>query len=237
MVINWVSKKGGRIQNEDAIGKAKAKRIVCVVVADGLGGHNGGKLASHITVNTILDSFKNNPGFSKSHLEEYITRAKDAVVERAKQDPELLRMSSTVVVLLVKGRRAMWANVGDTRLYRFQSSMLSEVTEDHSVAFLDFMDGHIEYNDIRQSLNQNKLTSVVGLSMDGVNYSNEVGINAATAFLVCTDGWWEYITEEEMEETLKDSPTCKVWLEKMLEIHNSKAPDDCDNYTALVGVI
>ncbi len=237
MVITWVSKEGGREINEDAVGKAKAKGIVCIVVADGLGGHNGGKIASELVVNTVIDCFIKNPGFSKDHLKEYIDKAKENVVGKAMSDPALLHMSSTAVILLVKGRRAMWANVGDSRLYRFYHGEICEVTEDHSVAFIDFVRGDIEYNDIRVSPNQNKLTSAIGMAMDTVNYSDECKINGATAFLLCTDGWWEYVTEEDMDKIFSQKSNSRDCLEAMLKIREENAPESSDNYTAVVVMI
>lgn len=234
MVITWVTREGGRAVNEDAVGKARAKGIVCVVVSDGLGGHNGGRIASELTVNTILESFNNNPGFSKEHLSRYINDARNKVMDKAVEDPDLLYMSSTAVVLLIKGRRAIWASVGDSRLYRIQNGEICEVTEDNSIAFLDFANGDIEYDDIRKSPNQNKLTSAVGVSMDIVNYSDMCKINSSTVFVVCTDGWWVYVNEEEMESTLKTSKNARHWLQKMIEIRNEKAPEDSDNYTAAI---
>ena len=232
MIITWLSKEGGREYNEDAVGKARKKGIVCVVVADGLGGHSGGKMASSIAVNSILSAFNENPGFSKSHIEGYIKKANEEIVNCAMNEPELLYMSSTVALLLVKGRHAIWANVGDSRLYKFSEGLITDVSEDHSVAFLDFAEGKIEYGDIRTSLNQNKLTSALGVSMDGVNISEVMRINHSTSFLLCTDGWWEHITEEEMEETLKKSKDAEMWLSDMLKIREANASEGSDNFTA-----
>lgn len=237
MVITWVSKPGGREVNEDAVAKARKKGIVCIVVADGLGGHNGGSIASALAVETVIESFNKNPGFSREHLEEYIENAKTAIVKKAMESPELLHMSSTAAVLLIKGRRAMWATVGDTRLYRFNYGEIAEVSEDHSVAFADFACGRIEYGEIRSSENQNKLTSALGVAMDGANFSEEIRIDTSQSFLICTDGWWKYVSEEDMENTCKSAPNAGKWLGKMLEICERNAPDNCDNYTAAVVVM
>ena len=210
---------------------------MCVVVADGLGGHSGGEIASTLAVNTILRAFENEPGFSKEHIEKYINEAKEAVVDRAMNDPELLHMSSTLVVLLLKGRRAIWANVGDSRLYKLCDGMISDVSEDHSLAFLDFVRGTIEYGEIRTSPNQNKLTSAVGVAMDGINVSEISPVNASSNFLLCTDGWWEYVTEEDIEMTYKKSSDAREWLRKMMEIREENAPEDSDNFTAAVVAI
>lgn len=237
MIITWISDKGGREVNEDAVGKTKKKGIVCVVCADGLGGHNGGRKASELAVGTIINEFEKNPGFSADHIGAYIEAAREAIVSRAMTDPELLYMSSTVAILLIKGRRAVWANVGDSRIYRFCDGMICDVSEDHSVAFLDFMSGKIEYDQIRTSENQNKLTSALGIAMDGMNVSEPVAVDSKTSFLLCTDGWWENIPDEEMEKTLSESKNARDWLERMLEIRNKNADDDSDNFTAAAVMI
>lgn len=237
MVIKWISKEGGRPDNEDFYGHTRKKGITCAVVADGLGGHSGGEIASRLTVNTILSEFKKEPGFSKEHIERYINTAKDAVVDKAMNDPLLLYMSSTIVVLLIKGRRAMWANVGDSRIYKLYEGSITDVSEDHSLAFLDFVRGSIEYNDIRTSPNQNKLISAIGVSMDGINISEPTSAGVGSAFLLCTDGWWEYVTERDMEETYKNSSNIHDWLKRMIDIREENAPEDSDNYTAMVVMI
>ena len=237
MIVTWICKEGGREVNEDAVGKIRKKGIVCVAVADGLGGHSGGTLASKLAIDTVLSEFAKEPVFSKEYIEKYIMAANEAIVSHAMNDPELLYMSSTIAVLLIKGRRAIWANVGDSRMYRLSEGVVAEVSEDHSLAFLDFVNGTSEYDDIRRSPNQNKLTSALGIALDGVNVSDKIHINASTSFVLCTDGWWEYVTEEDMENTFKSSCDTQKWLEKMIAIREEKAPANSDNYTAAIVVI
>lgn len=233
MLVTGITKKGGRSCNEDAYGEARAKGVFCAVVADGLGGHTGGAIASKMAVNTILERFKENPEFSADALRQYIMAASDAIAHHAAHDPENVYMSSTVVVLLQKGGRAIWANVGDSRLYRFHDADIAEVTEDHSLAFLDFMSGIIEYDDIRNSENQNKLTSALGIGLRDMNISKPVRVDSSTAFLLCTDGWWEYVPDEDMENILRQSATTRQWLERMMELREANAPEGSDNYTAV----
>lgn len=232
MLVSGVSKKGGRPVNEDAWGEVRAGDILCVVVADGLGGHKGGMLASRIAVDTVLAKFVSAPGFSSETAKELAEAANLAVREKAGTDPELVRMSTTIVILLIKGRSAVWANVGDSRLYRFEENMIAEVTEDHSLAFADFMNGVTEYDDIRRSDKQNMLTNALGLSFGGVSLHNPIELASVTAFLLCTDGWWEYVNEDQMEQTLKNSKNTRAWIDAMLKIHDLNATGTCDNYTA-----
>lgn len=237
MIITWVSKEGGRETNEDAVGKLRKKGIVCLVVADGLGGHRGGEIASGLAVNTILSEFEKNPGFSKEYILKYIESAKEKITDRAMNDPDLLYMSSTAAVLLIKGRRAIWANVGDSRIYKFCDGLITDVSEDHSLAFIDFVNGAIEYDQIRTSPNQNKLTSAIGVAMDGVNVSEISRINSHTSFLLCTDGWWEYIPDSDMEESLSKAKNAQTWLLQMMKFREENAPEDSDNFTAAAVMI
>ncbi len=237
MIVNWISRKGGRAVNEDYVGSTREKGILCVAVADGLGGNGGGEIASKLTVDSILSSFKKEPVFSEEQLKKYIDNAKSSVSRKALSDPELLHMASTVAVIMIKGKRAICATVGDTRIYKFSNGDISEVSEDHSLAFMDFMRGKIEYDEIRTSENQNILTSAVGIDMDRVNFSHSSGINSSVAFLICSDCWWKYVTEDDMETTIKASGNAREWLERMAKIRDDKAPENSDNYTAAVIMI
>lgn len=232
MLVSGVTKKGGRPVNEDAWGEVYAKGIECVVAADGLGGHSGGSLASRAAVDAVMEDFKAAPEFSADALARLVAAANKAVMTRAETDPALVHMSTTIAILLIKGRNAMWATVGDTRIYLFEDNMIVEVTEDQSLAFADFVDGVIEYDDIRRSEKQNLLTNALGASFGEANVRDMVRLVNNAAFLVCTDGWWEYVTEPQMEGALKASKNAHDWLSAMLTIREGAAPERSDNYTA-----
>ena len=102
------------------------------------------------------------------------------------------------------------------------------------MAFLDFVNGSIEYVDIRTDSNRNKLTSALGVSMDGINVSDIIPLDSQTSFLICTDGLWEYITEDEMEDMLNKSCDARQWLQSMIELREDKAREKSDNFSAVV---
>ncbi|MBQ3426328.1 MAG: serine/threonine-protein phosphatase [Clostridia bacterium] len=232
MLVSGVTKKGGRPVNEDAWGEVNAGGIECVVVADGLGGHNGGSIASGAAVEAVIRSFKSEPKFSADTLKKLVEEANGAVMAKAETEPTLVHMSTTIAILLIKGRNAMWATVGDTRIYLFEDNMIAEVTEDQSLAFADFISGEIEYDDIRHSDKQNKLTNALGAAFGKADISEPVRVDSRAAFLVCTDGWWEHVREPQMEETLKGAYTTHDWLSEMLSIREEAAPENSDNFTA-----
>lgn len=232
MRLSIVSEKGDRAENEDCAGEVKARGIECIVVADGLGGHKSGAVASRIGVETVLNKFKEEPRFSGEAIEKYIEYAHEAIFEKSRERLIYSNMGATIAILLIKGKTAIYGNVGDTRIYHFTDNIIDTVSEDHSLAYKQFTDGQIEYEDIRTSPDQNKLLGAVGLEYNEVYISEEIPIDGNTAFLVCTDGWWELINEEQMENTLKESNDTKEWINAMREIVVDFPHENKDNFTA-----
>jgi serine/threonine protein phosphatase PrpC len=230
-----LSNPAGRKVNEDASSSYQcADGQGCWVVADGLGGHGGGDVASRIAVNTIVDAYRNTTNFSATYLGQLMELAQQAIVSRQQDDYRLSAMRSTVVVLLLDDAKALWAHVGDTRLYHFANGHIVFQTKDHSVpqAMVDAKD--IGYDDIRHHEDRNRLTRSLG--NDGkvrtTLLDQPVAIGEGDAFLMCTDGFWEFVTENVMEATLDESDTPEKWLVKMETILLGNAPSGHDNYTA-----
>ena len=225
MIVTSISKQGGRDINEDSIGKAKAKGIVCVVIADGLGGHNGGKIASETAVNTVIDSFLKSPGFSKEHLKQYIESANEKIVSIAKDDPQLIHMSSTVVVLLVKGRKAIWANVGDSRLYLVNEG-IQQITIDHSYVEEMVRMGGLDREQARNHKNKNIITRAIG-AQSAVNPDFfEVNLKKGDRIFMCTDGVSNMLTDEEILSILNDEGTEEERIDRIVEAANEHGGRD-----------
>jgi PPM family protein phosphatase len=114
-----VSSVGGRASNQDAIGRAERGELVCFVVSDGAGGHEGGEVASQTVVQSVLSNFSERPDFSADATPAMVAEAAIAVARSKKQRPSLQGMSATVALALVDraGAQATWAHMGDTRIY------------------------------------------------------------------------------------------------------------------------
>ena len=230
-----ISHHAGRKVNEDASGNHQISAgRGCWVVADGLGGHGGGDVAARIAVDTIVDAYRNNPDFSSAYLGKTVELAQQAILSRQQDDDRLSGMRSTAVVLLLENAMACWAHVGDTRLYHFASGRIIFQTKDHSVPQAMVDAGDIGYDDIRHHEDRNRLTrslSSVG-KVRATILDHPVAIGGGDAFLLCTDGFWEYVAEAEMEVTFAKSDTPERWLAEMEIILLRKAPASHDNYTA-----
>ncbi|MCR4746171.1 MAG: protein phosphatase 2C domain-containing protein [Lachnospiraceae bacterium] len=224
---------GGREINEDACCVFKKKgKGVCVVVADGLGGHGGGAVASRAAVTTISECFLNDNLNEAEDFMDWYVKANDAV--RSMQNREC-EMKTTMVTLMLKNNKAFWAHLGDSRLYHFVDDRLVEQTVDHSVSQMAVIRGDITPEEIRGHEDRNRLLSALGReSKVKPDFSATVRLDKGMhSFLLCTDGFWEYVLEKEMEKTLKRSEDAREWMGLMVDILKKRAKPNNDNNTAI----
>ena len=236
-VCRGYSDVGGRGVNEDFayLWTAENCAKLCAVVADGLGGHGGGDVASEVASRVIKDGF----------IAERSNKPKDVYKYFAAANNEILKINggknttlTTVVALFLDGQSATYSHLGDSRLYHFVNGELTARTLDHSVPQVAVALGEIDESQIRCHPDRNRVLKALG-----VLPSDEFTIDVKTlrlddgnshAFLLCTDGFWEYVYEAEMVEALKNSASVDDWLTSMRKIRDSRAPDDSDNNTAVV---
>ena len=235
MHIARISGKGGREKNEDAIGRLRKNGMYCFVLADGLGGQGSGEVASALAVKTVLECFDAHAEVSEEIIYAYIEAAQNAIIEARLENPRYADMGTTITVLLTDEKNAVWAHCGDSRIYRFRKNKIQEITDDHSVAFASFLAKEISYNEIRTSPDQNRLLRSLS---DGSKFRPDISelikVDKKTAFLMCSDGFWEYVDEDYMEYTIKKARSPKEWLEDMLDERARLAPPDADNFSAIV---
>ncbi|MCC8161313.1 MAG: serine/threonine-protein phosphatase [Oscillospiraceae bacterium] len=233
-----VSNAGGRKNNEDRIGYAGADGIWCFVLCDGLGGQLCGDAAAEIVRDAVCGAFEKNPELSGKALYRYMEMAASMLGEERENDESRYNMSSTAVTLLTDGERAVWAHAGDSRLYYISDGKISSITDDHSLAFAEFKRGMITYDEIRRSPNQNKLLRCINDVYDfNPDVSDVIKLKKGDAFLMCTDGFWEYVTENDIESTLSAAASPAQWLEKMLEVLHKNEIEENDNYSAIAVMI
>lgn len=236
-VTHAYSNAGGRSNNEDCLMYAGGVWLV----ADGLGGHDCGEVASK----TAADAVKSLVNGSSKQLDnnlmsEIIQTANMAVIDKQKSDKNLESMRTTVVFAATDGSKLKYANVGDSRFYYFRQGKIECISEDHSVSYASVKLGDIAFEDIRNDPDRNKLVKVLG---DKENLSvkipdKEITVQPGDAFLLCSDGFWEYVHETEMETDLAKSLSPKEWVNYMakriiLRTHNNGN----DNFTAIAVMI
>lgn len=235
-----ITNVGGRQSNQDALGSVRQEDLACFVVSDGAGGHEGGEIAANLVVKAILDSFLRELSFSNRAIRSYVEHAIVQVARSQAEGQRLKNMSATVAAILIdqKNRVALWAHMGDTRIYLFRGNKVHTMTRDHSLVqqFIDA--GYCKPEQARTHLQRSVLFAAIGAEGDTVPEITEdvVRIQDGDAFLICSDGFWEWVTEDDMEQTLARSAHVDDWLAGMSSIaeKNGRASlTPRDNYTAL----
>lgn len=230
-----VSQVGGRNENQDRAGHRVAGNRGCWVVADGLGGHKGGSIASALAVAAILQAYEADPVFSGEALAQYVAAGQKAITDQQDAEPALVSMRTTIVVLLMENGQALWAHAGDTRLYQFRDGRVLAQTVDHSVPQALVVAGVIDPEDIREHPDRNRILRSLGNAEDYRLTVTETPrpVLPGDAFLLCTDGFWEYVWEDEMLAALAETETAEAWLDRMTAYVPARAEPDHDNYTAI----
>lgn len=226
--------EGGRSYNEDSVTHDIYGNSGLFAVADGLGGHQYGEVASECVCYMLLEEWQRAGGETSAQwLEDTIELANQKVLELQKEKKADLK--STVVALAINNGRAVWANVGDSRLYYIHNSRIEAVTNDHSVAFKRYKAGEISRDDIRTDADQSGLLRAVG-NVERHKpevYDYDVIVQPGDAFMLCTDGMWEYLSDEEVLFELLKSRDAKEWSERLLLRLMNRIKGNNDNLTIL----
>ncbi|MGN0373751.1 MAG: PP2C family protein-serine/threonine phosphatase [Enterocloster sp.] len=236
ITFSMLSEIGSRSNNEDNIGMFQKDDSYCFILADGLGGHGKGEVASQIAVETSVMTFASEDGTFDTYIARAFEQAQGAIVKRQEEDRSAADMKTTLVVLTMDEKEAQWGHVGDSRLYHFYKNKMIERTADHSVPQLLVMTGEIKEKQIRHHPDRNRLLRVMGASKETPRFETgeKTALRAGDAFLMCTDGFWELIEEKKMEACLKKASDPQEWLSLMKSIVlKNGAGTDMDNYSAI----
>lgn len=226
---SYYSEIGGRKNNEDAAQIVEAGGTTLAVVADGLGGYVNGEIASHIAIRTITAELSQRK-VSHHALKAAIDAANAQIIKEQETGGG---MKSTVAVLWMNSSGALAANVGDTRIYQFRDGQIVYQSRDHTLLQLEVISGELKQQDVRKNPDRNCLLRALGAGEEVKADIVELSVRPGDAFLLCTDGFWDNILEEEMVETLSDASLASDWLRSMRRIAERRMSADNDNHTAI----
>ncbi len=226
---------GSRPVNEDSVSITHTDCGSCFVLCDGLGGHGMGDVASSV----VCDSFKED--FSSAtepceFIEPAFLKAQQGLLQKQAELHAKMKMKTTATVLVTDNKKAYIGHIGDSRLYIFRKNKVYFRTLDHSVPQMLVMSGEIKESDIRNHPDRNMLLRVMGVEWSDPLFEihKPVPLKKCNAFLLCSDGFWELITEDEMCAFLKESESASEWLDKMKAVVIERgAFKNSDNNTAI----
>lgn len=216
------------------------------IVADGMGGHAAGEVASAMAVDTVrstlqaakadIDAFKKAPSDAGRRslvqlLQNAVLQAHQAVYQRGQTEPDKQGMGTTLDVVLVAGAEAFVAHVGDSRTYLVRDGRSSQITTDHTVAEVLVIEGKLTIEEAQVSPLRTILVNAIGVSADvGVEMAH-VALKRSDRLLLCSDGLHDYFpVDEEIAQRLS-APAPGDALKDMVEL--AKARGGHDNITGV----
>lgn len=198
------------------------------IVADGMGGYNGGDFASKFCIENVKNHIINGKGNSIiSSIRSAIKAANEGIRESSRMNEELKGCGTTVVLATIKDDILYIANVGDSRLYVLQKGRLSQITEDHSVVEEMIKRGILRKEEARFNSNKNKVTRALGAEPEIEIDFFEVKLEKGDRIMMCSDGVSNMMDERTLEEIIGDdkelSEICRILIETAV---NNGGKDD-----------
>ncbi len=227
--------KGDREINEDAVGYYENGNNFCFILCDGLGGNGMGDVASGLVKDVFIDQFSKTDDMV-NFLGQTFSAAQQILMTEQADRHATQKMKTTAVALVTDEKSAYIGHIGDSRLYMFKNNKVKLRTLDHSIPQMLVLSKEIKESEIRNHPDRNIVLRVMGIEWEEPMYElmQPVSLKKCQAFLLCSDGFWELIEEDEMCRLLKKSLTPNEWLISMADVvkRNGKGCN-MDNYSAI----
>lgn len=204
--------------------------VAFLMVADGMGGHKGGRIASSTAIENVKSflcesRMKECEDIPKC-LQQCVEYANRAVYDMASSDEKLAGMGTTLVLLYMCGDIAYIVNVGDSRCYHIRDNKISQITKDHSIVQELFDKGKIELDDMRKHPNKNIITRAVGTDFNVKCDVFEISTKKDDGFILCSDGLSNMVDDNEILSIFLSSKNTDECVNKLIEKANEAGGTD-----------
>jgi protein phosphatase len=233
------SQIGGRSENQDSAGFKDVALGSIIVVCDGMGGGNGGSTASRLAVQTVIDDISEAKDYHDpvEKLESAIKHANAVIYATGNADASLKGMGTTLTAILISKQSAVVAHVGDSRVYQLRGGKKVFRTNDHSMVFQMVKQGYITEEEARNHPQSNVILSALGIGEEVVPEIVELSYNKGDRFVLCTDGFWGAMPEEEFVRHLSENNPINKILDSTANVVESigrNSGNEYDNLTAAI---
>jgi len=212
-----------------------AEKGLLAIVADGMGGHCAGEVASRMAVETVSRAYYRGDADITEALRAAFAEANREIHEAAAHDPNLKGMGTTCTALVLHEGRAFSAHVGDSRLYMLRGGDVYLMTEDHSAVMEMVKLGIITHEQARHHTDKNVILRALGTSseVEVSTWEQPLDVCAGDQFLLCSDGLYDLVSDEEIKQVLVSTEDQHAACEHLIE--RAKERGGHDNIT--VGII
>ncbi len=219
--------------NEDRY--ALAPELGLYVVADGMGGHTAGQVASELAAEAALRAIQTLDGAAATLSEKLryaVASANRSIYSTAQQQPEYAGMGTTLVALLADGERAALAHVGDSRAYLVRGGRIRQLTDDHSIVGELLRRNEITETDAREHPHRHVLTRALGVRESVEPDLAEISPTLGDLFVLCSDGLTNHVEDHEIAKRGAEEEDLQEFCDGLVELANSRGGED--NTTVLV---
>ena len=229
--IHKYSEIGGRDRNEDCVDYREYGENLVAVVADGLGGQGDGDIASRTVCESLIRCGEDGKLPDKGSVKAAFEKANRELMAKQKN---AFHMKTTAVYLSLCQNRAIWAHIGDSRLYHIKDGKLVDYTLDHSASQMAVFMGQITREEIPTDPGQHMLLRAMGVAEETPDIHEPIVLEKGKhVFLLCSDGLWEYLTDGEIELAAAKYATVQQFLAGLTALKLTRSPNDCDNSSAV----
>jgi len=231
------SRQGKRQNNEDRIAYCYSRDALLMVVADGMGGHYYGEIASQIAAQTLTDAFQRESKTTLADpflfLQRGMTNAHHAILDFAADHALRDSPRTTCVACIVQDSIAYWAHAGDSRLYLLRNGRVAGQTRDHSRVRLLLDQGVITEAQVASHPERNKVYSCLGGNQPPeIEFSRKTPLEAGDVVLLCTDGFWGSLPPEIIAVSLRQANLLQA-IPMLLTQAESRGGPYCDNLSVV----
>ena len=202
------------------------------IIADGMGGHNAGEVASVVAVDSVAD-FLGNPEIWQNtendtfdFIVEAMNNANKQVVSAAKEDEKMAGMGTTMIVSILIDNKLYIGHVGDSRLYLTRGSNIRQVTCDHSLVEALVKEGSITKEDAKKHPSKNIITRVIGTNESPNADTIVVDSEPGDVFLMCTDGLTNKLEDDEINNVMVEYENLNEACNKLIDLANDRGGED-----------
>jgi protein phosphatase len=206
----------------------RRRKGILLVVADGMGGHSAGEVASGLAVDAVHRLYFEGEGDAPASLLDAFLGANRRILEEVERRPQTRGMGTTCTALVIRGNEAHWAHVGDSRLYLVRAGRAYQLTQDHSAVALLVAAGEISREEARHHGEKNVLVRALGTRPDVVIDAGQppLEIVAGDRFLLTSDGLHDQLTDDELGTTVATGDPAVVCAALVAAARSRGGPDN-----------
>jgi len=235
--VAHISLLGNREENQDRVSVLTGDKSTLLIAIDGMGGHAGGAEAARLCVEVITNEFEaaGHPVFDpQGFMHHAIGKAHAALVNLGTQISVEARPRATCALCLVQDGYAYWAHVGDSRIYHFRNLGLHERSRDHSHVEVLLQEGLITEEEVSTHPMRNFVECCLGgdLALPSMTITSYKRLTQGDVMLVCSDGFWSGLSNEQMATLTTSDAAFAKHLEKLGERAVKVTAPHSDNTSA-----